>query len=168
MNKVNNKITEKIVKVVGLKENGLVEMSLDDAIRNANEQGEDVIQVGYSNGVPIVKIEDYNKFLYKEQRKKKELAKKQRANRMELKEIRMLSSIEDHDLNIKVKNIDRLLSDNNKVKVTIIYKGRLIRLVQSGLSLMANIEERLQVKHKIESPAKVDGNRVTMVVSPVK
>lgn len=168
MNKVNNEITEKIVKVVGLKENGLVEMSLEDAIRNANEQGDDVIQVGYSNGVPIVKIEDYNKFLYKEQRKKKELAKKQRANRMELKEIRMLSSIEDHDLNIKVKNIDRLLKGNDKVKVSIMYKGRTIKFIRNGFEIMNTIKEGLQTNHKVEVPARIDGNKVIMILSPVK
>lgn len=168
MNKVNNEITEKIVKVVGLKENGLVEMSLEDAIRNANEQGDDVIQVGYSNGIPIVKIEDYNKFLYKEQRKKKELAKKQRANRMELKEIRMLSSIEDHDLNIKVKNIDRLLNGNDKVKVSITYKGRSVRLIKNGFKIMETIKDRLQVNYKVETPAKIEGNKVIMVLTPVK
>lgn len=168
MNKVNNEITEKIVKVVGLKENGLVEMSLEDAIRNANEQGDDVIQVGYSNGVPIVKIEDYNKFIYKEQRKKKELAKKQRANRMELKEIRMLSSIENHDLNIKVKNIDRLLNGNDKVKVSITYKGRSVKLIKNGFKIMETIKDRLQVNHKVETPTKIEGNKVIMILTPVK
>lgn len=168
MNKVNHEIRAQVVKVVGLTENGLKEMKLSEAIKLAEESGEDVIQISYSDGVPIVRIEDYSKFVYKEKKRQKELAKKQRENNLAFKEIRMLYTIEENDLNIKIKNIDRLISEGNRVKISIIYKGRAVRMISSGIGKMQDIENKLQTKHKIDNNIKIEGNRVVMTVVPCK
>lgn len=168
MTKVNHEIKANTVKVVDSETKGVNEMSLADAIALAEETNEDVIMLSCSNGIPIVKIEDYSKYMYREQKKKKEQAKKQRANNMSFKEIRMLYSIDKHDMNIKAKNVDRLINEGNKVKVSLIYKGRSIKNIRSGLEVMQNFKDILQSNCKIDGGIKIEGNRVIMTIIPNK
>lgn len=166
--KVNNEIKAKDVRVLNEETKALTDMTLKEAIELAERTEEDVIMLSYNNGTPVVKIEEYSKYMYREQKKRKANAKKQRENNSILKEVRMLYQIEEHDLGIKANTIDRLLGEGNKVKITITYKGRAVRMIRSGIEKMKGLEGMLKAGHKVEKPVSIDGNRVTMTVSPVK
>ena len=165
---INNEIKASVVMVVNSESRELTKMLLQDAIRLAEETGEDVVMVNDREQPPIVKIADYNKLLYEKQKKDKENKKKQRANAQNLKEIQISDSIADHDLKIKAKNADRILNEGNKVSLVIRYKGRSIRFISEGPEKLQKLVDLITVNNKVEKPAKIEGNRVSMVISPVK
>lgn len=163
---VNREIQSKVVKVVG--DAGLTQMSLDEAIELAEESGEDVVQVGNDDEIAVVKIIDYSKYLYDKQKREKENKKKNKANAQELKQVQISDSIAEHDLQIKAKNIDRILTSGDKVKLVIKYRGRAVRLIEQGPSKLQYLANMISVKYSIESTPKIEGNRVSMVISPCK
>ena len=116
----NNEITSKEVLLVS--NGGLDKVSLSDAMAEADKKGLDLVQVSEKEGMPICKIVDYSKIRYEEEKKAK---KNRKMNKTDIKEIKMSYSIQENDLNIKVKNIARLLKrDSDKVRVHVVLRGR--------------------------------------------
>lgn len=165
---VNFEIKAEYVVVVSNENDGIVEMKLTDAVALAEKTGEDVILLNAKGDKPVVKIGDYNKFLYEKQKKEKENRKKARMNSQETKEIRISDAIAQHDLEIKAKNADRMLGDGDKVMLVIRYKGRSIRFIEDGPSKLAQLENLISTEHKIEKTPKIEGNRVYMILAPTK
>lgn len=163
---INNEIKSDVVNVVG--DTGLTKMTLDEAIKLAEETGEDVVVVNDSKEIPVVKIMDYNKYLYEKQKKEKENRKKSRLASQDTKEIHIGCDIAEHDLCIKAKTADRLLSGGDKVKLVIRYKGRTIRKINEGPGKLQELANKVSVTHKIEKTPKIDGNTVSMILSPCK
>jgi len=163
---INNEIKSDVVEIVATDGSGLTRMTLSDAIKLAEETDEDVVEVSNKDGIPVCKIISYSKFLYDKKRKEKENAKKSRLNSQDTKEIIISTSISEHDLQTKAKNVDRILKDNNKVKLTIRYKGREVRLINQGIDKLNIFENLVTVKHKIDKPAKIEGKQVSMIVAP--
>ena len=164
---INTEIKAKEVRLVTEGE-GAVIVKTVDALRDAEEQGLDLICINNSGDIPVVKIGDYNKFLYEKQKKEKENKKRAKMNSQELKEIQISDSIAENDLKIKAKNIDRILKEGDKVKLSIRYKGRMARYVSEGVEKIEELEQLVTFKHKIDKPAKIEGNTVSMVISPLK
>ena len=146
---------------------GLVKMALDEAMAEAEEQGLDIIEVSQMEGVPVVKIDNYSKLIYNKMKQEKENKKKNRENN-QTKEVKLSSSIAEHDMRIKAKNIDRMLEDGNKVAISIVYKGREIRLVSEGVEKIENLKSMITSKFKVDKPSKIDGNKVTTMIIPSK
>lgn len=144
------------------------QMVTSEAQKLADEQGLDLILLNNSGDVPVVRIGDYNKYLYEKNKKAKESKKRQKANSQTLKEIQISDSIAEHDLEIKAKSVDRLLSEGHKVQLSIRYKGRAITFIKGGIEKLNHLESRVTAKHKIDKAAKISGNQVTMVISPTK
>ena len=163
---INHEIKSDVVNVVT--ESGLTKMTLEDAIALAGETGEDVVVVNNSSEIPVVKIVEYNKYLYDKKKKEKDMKKKNRMSSQDTKEVRLSDSIAEHDIMVKAKNIDRILKDGDKVKITIRYKGRLIRNIDGGPKKMIYLTEKLEQKFKIEKEPKIESNIVSMVISPEK
>lgn len=158
----------KTSNVVLVSEDGLAEMSTEAAKAEAEKQGLDLVVVNEKDGKTLVKILDYNKYKYEKAKQNKENKKKQRLNTQDLKEIQISDAIAQHDLEIKAKNIDRILSDGDKVQISIKYKGRAIRNIAQGPEKLQQLVNLVTVKHKIDKTPKIEGNRVNMVISPVK
>lgn len=165
---INNEIKAKEVRLVGDEGTGARVISTVEALRLADEQGLDLICVSDHGEIPVVKIGDYNKFIYEKQKKEKENKKKAKMNSQELKEIQISDSIAENDLKTKAKNIDRILKEGDKVKLVIKYKGRMARYVSEGVERIEALEQMVTFKHRIDKPAKIEGNTVSMVVSPLK
>ena len=163
---INREIKADVVNLITEGEKGLHTMSLDEAINLAEEQGLDVILISDKQEIPIVRIGDYSKFLYEKKRKERENAKKARLNSQETKEIIISTSISEHDLKTKANNVDRILKGNDKVKLTIRYKGREVRLINQGIEKIKTFEQLITVKHTVVKPATIDGKQVSMVVAP--
>lgn len=165
---INNEIKSKMVNVVAEDGKGLRLMELSEAIALAEETGEDVVCLNDKAEIPVVKIMDYGKFQYEKAKKAKDNKKKARLNAQGTKEINISDSIAEHDLIIKANSVDRLLKEGNKVKLTIKYKGRSVRMIEQGPSKLQALASYLKHPYKIESTPKIEGNRVVMCVIPDK
>lgn len=165
-NLINNEIKSKVVNVVNEGSKGMTQMSLEEAIELAESQGKDVICLNSKESIPVVKIADYGKFMYEKAKKDKDNRKKARLNSQDIKEIQISDSIAQHDLEIKAKNIDRIISDGDKVRLVIKYKGRSIRLINEGPGKLQALVGLLNSKYKIDKTPQIEGNKVTMLVAP--
>lgn len=161
---MNEEIKSSEVKVVV---DGVVSVyGIEDALKLADEVGLDLVQVAENDGVPLCKLMDYSKYLFKQAK----LAKNNKAKKVELKEVRLTWKISKHDLATKVKNIKRIIGkDGDRVKVTIIYKGRELSMVDRGYEIMDEISKELDGVGKLTSNGvKFDGNNVSGIYEAVK
>lgn len=138
-------------------------VTLDEALDIADNMGMDLVAMN-DNEVPVCKIMDYQKFQY-EQRKR---AKQSKANKAELKEVKFNPVIADYDMSIKAKTASRILSEGDKVKVTITYKGRMMQFIKTGVEKMESFESMIEYPHNIDRKPMIEGNRVYMIISPAK
>ena len=139
-------------------------LSLDDALRKAEEFGLDLVEVSPNADPPVCKILDYGKFKYEAQKKKNEAKKKQ--NVIEVKEIKLRPNIEEHDFQTKMRNVNRFLTDGDKVKLTMRFRGREMAHQEIGLNVLKRVQEDLGEAAKVEAHPKMEGRQMTMVVAP--
>lgn len=133
----------------------------------AGEQDLDLVAMS-NDKIPACKIMDYAKFMFDQKKRAKENMKANRANRVELKEVKFNPNIAENDLSIKAKTASRLLSEGDNVKVTITYKGRMIQFISKGIDKINEFETLVEFKHSIKEPPKIEGNRVSMIITPCK
>ena len=159
----NNEI--KAVEVRLVTDSGNQVMKTTEAIEIANNEGLDLIVVS-DGDIPVCKIGDYSKYLYDLKKKEKESKKKNKAAQIETKEIHISDSIEVHDLKTKAKMIDKFLSNKDKVRLVIRYRGRAIAHINEGGKNLENLTSYVTVPFNIDSPSKINGNQVAMVIAP--
>ena len=163
---VNNEIKAKQVRLVNDETKGVTLLDTEEAIKLAEEQGLDLICINEKGDIPVVKIGDYKKFLYDKHKKEKDNKKKARLNSQEIKEIQISDVIAEHDLLIKAKNADRIIKEGNKVRLVIRYRGRAVKMIKQGPEKLLQLADIMQSNFKIDAEPKIEGNRVTMLVSP--
>lgn len=135
-------------------------MPLSEALKIAEDRGLDLIEVAANVTPPVCKILDFGKYRY-------QLSKKQTQRKtIEVKEIKIRQQINEHDLELKVKNIRRFLDEGNKAKVTMFFKGREIIRPELGMKVFEKIQKLLTGKFTIEQLPKLEGNHITMVIAP--
>lgn len=157
---------ETLVRLVT--DDGLKEMTAEQAYETAYSEGLDVIYVSEKDGTPIVKIGDYKKLLFDQKKKAKENTKKQRGSQSETKEIRLNSVIAEHDMEIKAKQIDRILTEGDKVYINIRFKGRAAKQVATGKDKIDKMLSFVTVPYSVVKPSVIDDNKVTMTIGPKK
>ena len=146
-------------------EDGLKKMPLEEALSLADEAGMDLVLVSNNKENPVCKIVDYDKMMYEQKKKAHQAAKKP----MQTKEIRMSNHIALNDIKIKVDAIARILLEGNRVKVSVVFKGREIRLINTDIlkEIVAQLQREDSKVHFIKTPKYIiDGNRATMVIDP--
>lgn len=164
--KINERIRVPEVKVIDENGQQLGAMPTKSALTMARERGLDLVEVSANERPPVCKFLDYGKQKYEKKRKEKDNRKK--TVHSDLKEIQLRPNIEDHDLNVKIKKIEEFLVARDKVRLVIIFQGREVTYArQHGSKLMNKITEATKGKHTVDSPAKLEGKRMTMVLSPV-
>ena len=141
-------------------------MSSSDALKIAQEQELDLVLIAPQAKPPVCRIMDYSKFKYAQAKKVKEAKKKQKT--IEIKEIRLSASIEDHDVEVKAKNAIKFLQDGDKVKVSLRFRGRERDYTQLGFDAMAKFADMVSEYGVIEKPAKMEGRRMNMFLAPKK
>ena len=129
--------------------------------------GLDLVEIS-SGQVPVCKIIDYQKFLYDKKKKEKEQKKKQKANQIQVKEIRMTPNTDDHDFNFKLNHAKNFLTDNNKVLVSVFFKGREINYKEQGEIILLRFAEELKGIGIPENLPKLEGKRMLMMIKPKK
>jgi translation initiation factor IF-3 len=141
-------------------------MATQDALRRAEDMGLDLVEVSPMAKPPVCKIMDYGKFRYQQKRKNAEAKKKQVI--IELKEVKFRPKTDIHDFTVKVNHLKRFLEEGNKGKVTIMFRGREIVHPEIGHEMLKRIAELLLGLAVIESPAKMEGRQLVMIVAPAK
>jgi translation initiation factor IF-3 len=161
---VNNRISAKSVRVVS--ENGemLGVLEIDEALKLASDQGLDLVEISPKAKPPVCKIIDYGKYKYRIQKKQAEARKKQKT--FEVKEVKLRPGIEDHDYGVKLKAIQRFLSEGDKVKITLRFKGREMAYHQRGMEVLKKLETAIESVAKIEQAPALEGKHMIMVVAP--
>src|SRR6187551_3929281 len=137
---------------------------IQDALRIAQEQGLDLVEISPQADPPVCKIIDYNKFLYEKKKKEKEMKAKSKVS--EVKEIRFTPNTDDHDFNFKAKHAEGFLKDGNKVKAYVQFKGRAIQFKDRGELLLLKFADRLKDFGQLESMPKLEGKRMLAIFTP--
>jgi translation initiation factor IF-3 len=135
-----------------------------EAIQMAYEVGLDLVEVAPLAEPPVCKILDIGKYKYEEQKKRNEARKKQRV--IEVKEIKMRPSIDEHDYQVKIKAMRRFLEEGDKVKVTIRFRGREMVHQDLGLKVLERVRDELDPVSKMEQTPKLEGKQMVMVIAP--
>ena len=164
--RINQFITAPEVRVVHDERGSLGVMSIKDALALAKEEGSDLVEIVPTAEPPVCKIINYGKYKFDIQKKSKEAKKKQKL--VQLKEIKMRPQISIHDYNFKMKHIREFLDEGNKVKITIMFRGREMAHTEFGYDLINKIIQDLENEAATEKPAKLEGKNLSAVLNPVK
>ncbi|HRU63050.1 MAG TPA: translation initiation factor IF-3 [Paludibacteraceae bacterium] len=140
--------------------------SIEEALKIADEQNLDLVEISPKADPPVCKIIDYQKFLY--QLKKREKEQKAKTARVIVKEIRFGPQTDDHDYNFKLKHAQEFLKDGCKVKAYVFFKGRSILFKEQGEVLLLRFANDLEDYAKVEHLPELEGKRMTIVLSPKK
>jgi len=135
-----------------------------EALRMAQEQDLDLVEISPNADPPVCKIIDYNKFLYEKKRKEKEMKAKSKAS--EVKEIRFTPNTDDHDFDFKAKHAEKFLKEGDKVKAYVQFKGRAIQFRDRGELLLLKFAERLNDVGVLEGMPKMEGKRMLAIWAP--
>ncbi|MCZ2459969.1 MAG: translation initiation factor IF-3 [Chitinophagales bacterium] len=138
--------------------------SVAEALKIAQEQGLDLVEISPQADPPVCKVIDYNKFLYDKKKKEKEIKAKSKAS--EVKEIRFTPNTDEHDFNFKAKHAESFLKDGNKVKAYVQFKGRAIQFKDRGELLLLKFAERLAESGTLENLPKMEGRRMLAIFTP--
>ncbi|HTN08768.1 translation initiation factor IF-3 [Agriterribacter sp.] len=138
--------------------------SIQDALKLANEQGLDLVEISPNADPPVCRIIDYNKFLYEKKKKEKEMKANSKVS--EVKEIRFTPNTDEHDFNFKAKHAEDFLKDGNKVKAYVQFKGRAIMFKERGELLLLKFAERLSDTGAPEGLPKLEGKRMMIIFAP--
>jgi len=149
---------------VGPEGESLGVMSNIDALNAAHEAGLDLVEVAPQADPPVCKIMDFGKFKYQMKKKQQEARKKQ--VQIVVKEVKFRPKTDVHDIDYKVKNILRFLSEGNKAKVTVVFRGREMAHREKGYELIERILEKIGDAAVIESNPRMEGRILFMVLSP--
>ena len=161
---INSAIRDPEVRVIGANGDQLGIMSSKEANEIADREGLDLVKISPSAVPPVCRIMDYGKYLFDKTKREKEQRKNQKI--VELKEVQLSMTIEQHDIDIKAKHATRFLSNGDKVKVSIRMSGRQQAYIERGIETENKFAENLEELATIEKPAKVEGRNIIMILAP--
>jgi len=137
-----------------------------EALQVAGEKGFDLVEISPNAEPPVCRLLDYGKFLF--QLNKKRQAAKKRQQQVQVKEVKFRPGTEEGDYQTKLRNLRRFLRHGDKIKVTMWFRGREMRHQELGLKLLQRVEAELDETAKVEQLPKLEGRRMSMVLSPRK
>jgi translation initiation factor IF-3 len=163
--KINDKIRAREVRIVGdFVEGGNAVLSLSEAIKLAEENELDLVEISPTASPPVCKIIDYAKFKYEQKKKQKEI--KANAAKTVLKEIRFGPNTDDHDFNFKLKHAINFLKEGSKVKAYVHFVGRTIVFKERGEMLLLKFAQALEEYGAVEQMPKMEGKRMFLFLAP--
>jgi len=139
-------------------------LDTQDAIRKAEDFGLDLVEVQPNADPPVCKILDYGKFKYEAQKRANEARKKQKI--IEVKEIKLRPNIDEHDYQVKMRNVQKFLTAGDKVKVTLRFRGREMAHQELGANVLTRVREETDEFAKVEAMPKLEGRQMIMVLAP--
>ena len=153
-----------MVRLVG-EEGGPQIIPLQEALQKASERGLDLVEISPNQDPPVVKIIDYSKFKFEQIKKAKEAKKKQKV--IQVKEIKLRPSIDMHDFQHKVRHAREFIEEGNKVKFTVMFRGREVMHSDLGFKVLEEVKNALEDIAVIESNPSNEGRNLTMVMAPM-
>ena len=162
--RINEEIRIREVRVTDENGESLGIMQTKDALKLAEERHLDLVEVAPKARPPVCKLMDFGKYRYEQQKRDKEARKKQKV--VTIKEVKLRPNIEQHDFEVKLKNAQRFIEEGNKVKVTIMFRGRELSHPELGNQVLDKIAKALGDTVSIERAAKLEGKNMTMILSP--
>ena len=163
--RINEQIREREVRIVGDDIESTV-MPIQKALQLAESQGVDLVEISPNAVPPVCRLIDYSKFLYQLKKRQKEMKAKQ--VKVDVKEIRFGPQTDDHDYNFKLKHAQEFLSDGDKVKAYVFFKGRSILFKEQGEVLLLRFANDLEEYGKVEQMPVLEGKRMTIFIAPKK
>ncbi len=162
---VNEKIRARELRVIGQNGDQLGIKSKQDALEMAERLNLDVVIVAPNAKPPVARIMDYGKYKFEQQKKEKEMKKKQKV--INIKEIRLSPTIEEHDFNTKLKNGRKFLTKGDKVKVSIRFRGRAITHKEIGQRVLENFADECKDIATVEQKPKMEGRQMFLMLAPI-
>ena len=163
--RINDRIRALEVQVISSDKQNLGTFSLKEAVEMAKQDGLDLIEISPNANPPVCKITDIGKYKYDLQKKANKAKRKQKI--INLKEIKLRPVTEIHDYNFKIKNAQKFLSKGDKVKFTVLFKGREMQHTHLGHELMKRIINDTAKLGKVEVMPKLEGRQIIMIVQPL-
>lgn len=164
--RINREIKGTEFRVIDPEGNMLGVMSRAEAVRRAEMYELDLIEIAPKAIPPVIRIMDYGKFVYEIQ--KKEKIQKKNQVQQQMKEIRFKSRTDTHDFNFKTKHAKEFLEEGNKVKASVMFRGREITHKDIGRDMLDKFVEALQEVGKVDNPPKMEGRNMTVILAPLK
>jgi translation initiation factor IF-3 len=161
---VNERIRAKAVRLIGSDGQQLGIMPTQEAMDKAVQEGLDLVEVAPNSDPPVCKIMDYGKYKYQTSKKQQEGKKKSKT--LQLKEVRVRPHTDEHDLEFKIRNIKKFLEKKDKVKVTVLFKGREMAYMDAGVALLSRVSQDVAELGTVEQSPTREGWRLTMVLVP--
>ncbi len=163
----NEKILSKEVRVINLEGDQLGIFPIAEALNIAREANRDLVEVSPTTSPPVCRIMDYGKFKYEQSKKTYQAKKKKHVPRVtHIKEIKVRPKTEEHDLQFKIRHIIKFLTQGDKAKITLVFRGREITRPELGQEVMNRIAEEIQDVGIVENPAKLEGRNMIMLLAP--
>ena len=163
---INEEIRAPKVRLVGdnIPEPGIYPISA--AMKMADEMELDLVEITAKADPPVCKILDYQKYLYQQKKKAKEM--KQNATKIVIKEIRFGPNTDEHDFQFKLKHAQEFLGEGSKVKASVFFRGRSIQFADQGEKLLLRFAVELEEFGRAENMPQLEGNRMIMMIAPIK
>ena len=160
---INEEIRAKEVQLIGDNGEKLGVLSLNNALEKAQEKNLDLVLVAPNVNPPVCKIMNYGKYKFEQAKKEKEAKKKQKV--LEVKELRVTPNIEEHDFGFKSKNARKFLTDGNKVKITVRFRGREVNNSKAGEVVLNKFIENLEDIAVVEKKPKLEGRNMFTILA---
>jgi translation initiation factor IF-3 len=161
---VNRQIRISPVRLIDADGSQIGIVPIDHALTLADERGLDLVEVAPGARPPVCRIMDYGKFKYEEARKARRARKKQ--HQVQIKEVKFRPGIEEHDFDFKIRHARRFLEEGNKVKATMMFRGRQVAHSDLGRQVLSRVAEILGDVGKVEGDLSLEGRNMTMIVAP--
>ncbi|WP_447975318.1 translation initiation factor IF-3 [Nitrospira sp. Kam-Ns4a] len=161
---MNREIRVREVRVIGPDGEQLGIMPTPDAFRRAQDLGYDLVEVAPTSQPPVCRIMDYGKYKYELSKKEHQSRRHQKST--QVKEIKLRPKIDKHDLEIKVRQMKGFLTEGNKTKVTVNFRGREMANQEQGRAMIASVIEQLAEVGTVEIPPRLEGRSLVMIVAP--
>lgn len=165
LHRINDKIQARQIRLV-LEGQEPIVMATPAALKLAEEEGLDLVEISPKADPPVCKILDYKKFLYNQKKKQKELKAKQ--SKIVVKEIRFGPNTDDHDFNFKLAHAKKFLEEGSKLKAYVFFKGRTIVFKDRGEILLLRLAQELAEFGVVEQMPKLEGKKMIMMINPKK
>ncbi len=162
--RINREIRAREVRVIDPEGKQLGILPLVEALRLAANVELDLVEVSSKSEPPVCRIMDYGKFKYQQSKKAHEAKKKQAI--VHIKEVKMRPKTEEHDFQFKVKHIERFLKEGDKIKVTVVFRGRELAFPDHGRNMLRRIQELVKEWGKVEQDPKFEGRNFVMILAP--
>lgn len=162
---INKRITAKVVRIVGDNVETQI-LTLEEALKLADDMELDLVEISPTAEPPVCRITDYQKFLYQQKKKQKEI--KAKTTKVMMKEIRFGPNTDDHDYNFKLKHAQKFLEEGSKVKAYVFFKGRTILFKEKGEILLLRFAQDLEEIGTVEQMPRLEGKRMIITISPKK